>query len=262
MSNTLSIAASWGHSMSPYLFIGRRPRGFTLIEVVMVIVITGILATIAVRQMSGTIQSARYEQTLRELNALAFAIAGNPDLHVGGVRTDYGYVGDVGALPPNLEALRSNPSGLATWAGPYMGTGVNADDFKTDGWGVVYSYTDTLIRSIGSGSNLDKIFARTSAALLSNQVTGFVRDARQSSPGSGYADSLLVRLTYPDGSGNLASAAVNPAPDGSFAFTGIPIGVHDLQIVFIPENDTISMSVGVDPGSVVRVDVAFPAALF
>lgn len=245
------------------IFSTTRGRyGFTLIEVVMVIVITGILATIAMRKTYKAVESAYYEQTLKEMNALSFAIAGNPDLYHGGTRTDYGYVGDIGALPANLDALRSNPGGFATWDGPYMCAGLNNTDFKTDGWGSTYTYTDTLIRSTGSGSNIDKVFARSSASLVSNQVNGFVRDAHQSAPGSVYSDSMLVRLSYPDGSGSMTSTAVNPGTDGSFAITGIPIGVHDLQIIFIPENDTVSMTVGVNPGSVTRLDITFPAALF
>ena len=62
---------------------------------------------------------ARTETTIARMDMLARAIAGDPNLISGGVRSDFGYVGDVGALPSNLDQLVTNP-GYSTWGGPYV----------------------------------------------------------------------------------------------------------------------------------------------
>lgn len=127
----------------------RLQGGFTLIEVVITIIILGILSGVAVRQLSSTVATAQYEQTKLEMEALSQAIVGNPLAYSAGTRVDFGYVGDVGALPPNLDALVQNPGGYATWKGPYISRGKTDTDFKLDGWGVAYQLQDSLIRSTG-----------------------------------------------------------------------------------------------------------------
>lgn len=237
-------------------------RGFTLIELVIVIILVGILATIATRKMSAPIEIARYEQTKKELDQLARAIVGNPEVFVNGARTDFGYVGDVGALPPNLDALAQNPGGYATWDGPYMATGYESDGFKKDAWDVNYVYTDTLIRSTGSGSNIDKLFANSSADLVNNVVEGIVVDAGSAMPGADYKDSLVIRLTFPDGSGGYTTASTNPDAKGNFYFSNVPIGAHTLSVIYLPDTDTVSYAVSFNPGRVVKLSVVFPADLW
>lgn len=236
--------------------------GFTLIELVIIIIIIGVITAVAVLKMSSSLDTARYEHTKSELDALALAIAGNPSLYSNGARSDFGYVGDVGGLPPNLDALISNPGGYATWDGPYIeqGSGVNA--FKNDGWGITYTYTDTLLRSTGSGTNIDKVFAGSSSALLSNTVQGYVVDASYSMPGTIYKDSLSLRLTYPNGTGTTTTAAILPSSKGNFTFSNIPIGNHTLTAIYFPDNDTITFSVMVEPNSVVKLDIVFPHDLW
>ena len=236
--------------------------GFTLIELVIVIILVGILATIATRKMSVSIETAQYEQTKKELDQLAYAIVGNPEVYVNGARADFGYVGDVGALPPNLDALVQNPGGYATWDGPYMATGFESDGFKKDAWDVNYVYTDTLIRSTGSGSNIDKLFANSSADLLNNVVEGVVVDAGSAMPGAVYKDSLVIRLTFPDGSGGTTTALTNPDTKGNFSFSNVPIGAPRLTLIYLPDSDTVSYNVSINPGSVVKLSVVFPADLW
>ncbi len=235
--------------------------GYTLIELVMVIIIVGILAGVASVQFSRTTESARHEATQAELDALAAAIVGDPTLTAEGARSDFGYVGDIGALPPNLDALAANP-GLAVWRGPYIKGDFSTGDFKKDGWNIAYTYLDTLLRSTGSGASIDKIFASNRAALLSNVIIGYLYDADHHAPGIAYRDSVAVIMTYPDGAGGMASPTTAPDAGGRFTFSGVPIGNHQVRIIYKPDSDTITVPVCVLPGVTTRLDFNFPADLW
>ena len=235
--------------------------GFTLIELVLIIVIIGIITAVAVNQISTSLETAKVESTKSELDELAYAIAGNPALKGNGARNDFGYVGDVGGLPLNLDALVQNPGGYSTWDGPYVESG-GSTEYKRDGWGVDYTYTDTLIRSTGSGSNIDKIYAPNRADLLSNTVKGFVVDANHSMPGAIFDDSLQLRLTIPNGSGGTSNTSVNTDARGNFTFNNVPIGNYLLTAIYIPDSDTMRYQVTVAPNSVIKLDVIFPHDLW
>lgn len=237
-------------------------RGFTLVELALVIVIMGILGSVAVLTMNTSITTAQYEQTKREMEQLSFAIVGNPETYGQGARANFGYVGDVGAFPPNLDALLTSPGGYSTWDGPYIAEGFSSNDFKKDGWNTNYTYTDTLLRSTGSGSNIDKLVAASSTELFNRSVSGVFLDADMTMPNTTYDDSVLMRLVYPDGSGSTTTAATNPNAFGEFAFSSVPIGNHTLSVVYIPDTDTVSYSVTVLPGRDVKLDIVFPADLW
>ncbi|RME19247.1 MAG: hypothetical protein D6800_14515 [Candidatus Zixiibacteriota bacterium] len=171
-------------------------------------------------------------------------------------------MGDVGALPPNLDALVSNP-GYATWKGPYIRddfTSGGADSyFKVDAWGQPYQYTGGVtIVSTGSGSSITRQLAASTNALLSNTVSAVVVDLDRTPPGATYADSVQVLLSYPDGVGGTTTAVGIPGQDGYVQFTGIPIGLHRMQVVYLPTGDTMTQLVSVDPGRDAYVDVILP----
>jgi prepilin-type N-terminal cleavage/methylation domain-containing protein len=237
-------------------------HGFTLIELVIVILLLGVLGSIATIKMNQSIETARYEQTKNELDHLTFAIVGNPEAFTDGARADFGYVGDIGALPTNLDALVQNPGGWSTWNGPYIEAGPSADDFKKDAWNVFYIYSDTLIRSTGSGSSIDKLFASSSSTLLANTVSGWVVDADRQIPPGSFNDSVTVLLTYPDGSGGMSGASTTLSQRGGFSYTGVPIGNHSLRVIYGPDSDTITYAVAVYPGRDVKLDIIFPADLW
>ncbi len=236
--------------------------GFTLIEIVIIILIIGMLAGVATVKMNESIETAKYEQTKNELDQLTMAIAGNPEVYAEGAREDFGYIGDVGALPPSLNALVQNPGGYATWDGPYIGAGINGDEFSKDAWNTAYTYTGTSLRSTGSGMNIDKLFAPSLAALLSNRVEGTVRDANSTMPGTAFAATMQIQLVYPNGTGSLTTASVNPDLYGTFSFSGIPIGNHMLRAIYLPEADTIAVPVTVNPNRDIQLDIIFPADLW
>ena len=237
-------------------------NGFTLIEIVTIILVIGVIATVATLRLNESIDTALYEQTKREMDNLAAAIAGNPEINASGSRADFGYVGDIGAYPTSLDDLVANPGGFSTWNGPYIAGDLENNGFKLDGWKVPYVYLDSLIRSVGSGSDIDKRVVASSAALFSNQVSGSIRDANNHMPGATYDDSVTVQLRYPNGAGALATATINPNHFGQFTYTGIPVGNHTLHIIYEPDNDTVTYSVTVYPGKDVKLGIVFPSDLW
>ncbi len=100
-------------------------RGFTLVEVLLVIVIIGILAGMLVARLSGRSEEARLTRAKADIEgSLSLAL----DL----------FEQDMGRYPTadeGLAALVGNP-GLDGWKGPYL-----KGDLKGDPWGTAYSYT-------------------------------------------------------------------------------------------------------------------------
>jgi prepilin-type N-terminal cleavage/methylation domain-containing protein len=242
-------------------------NGYTLIELVLVLVIVGVLASVGLKSLGTVNQTTRIEETKQEMERLAWAIAGNPALVSGGSRSDFGYVGDVGGLPPNLDALVSNPGGYATWDGPYIideftSGGVNAL-FRYDAWGTPYAYTGgTAITSTGGGLTLTWQLASSTSNLLNNQVKVVVVDLNHTPPGPTYSDSLLIVLRVPNGSGSYVNRSRTPHDDGFARFDSIPIGIHELRVVYSPTADTLLRRIVVCPNSDGYVEISMPENLW
>lgn len=107
---------------------GRRKRhGFTLIEMLLVVIIIGILAGGIITSLSGKSQDAKVARAHADISgSLSLAL----DL----------FDQDVGRYPSaeeGLKALVENPGGNASnWKGPYLKGGL-----KNDPWGNPYIYT-------------------------------------------------------------------------------------------------------------------------
>lgn len=235
--------------------------GYSLFELVVVIVIVGIIASISVSSLTNSVDVARTEETRAELNQLAAAICGDPQKLSGGARTDFGYVGDVGALPPNLSALVANPGGYSTWDGPYVrddfyaSAGGSESEYAFDAWGAAYNYFGNSISSTGGGTTITREFTNSTSDLLHNSVSAVVTDLDNSPPGPTYKDSVKFVLTYPDGSGGMTSSSKFPGADGFAEFDSIPIGLHTLRTIYIPDNDTLTRRLCVCPETNVFADI-------
>ena len=102
--------------------IQRRDAGFTLIEILLVVVIIGILAAVAVPRLGGRVGQAQIAAAKGSIGAICTAI----NL----------YETDNGKLPESLQNLMTKGS-EPNWNGPYLR---KAESLK-DPWGNEYQYT-------------------------------------------------------------------------------------------------------------------------
>lgn len=242
--------------------ICHKNKGYSIIELLVVIVIVGIITAVALKSLSTVNDTARTERTKKELDQLAYAVGGDPNLTSGGARTDFGYVGDVGSMPPNLDALVSNPGGYATWQGPYLrddylpSTGSSNTEFKVDEWGTAYSYSGSnTISSTGGGLTITRSLANSVNDLLRNPVSVTVTDINKYPPGDNFKDSIVISLTHPNGAGGVAARTKNPGGDGFVQIDSVPVGQHTLKVIYTPQNDTLTRKIVVNPGELAAIDV-------
>lgn len=239
----------------------RAQNGYTLVEMVLVIIIIGILAAVAFRSTGTTLDISRTEETKAEMKRLAYAVAGNPEIISGGTRTDYGYVGDVGALPSDWDDLAVNP-GFPTWNGPYIEDGFSSGGpdytFKLDAWGQEYTPPNSYaFSSTGGPETITCEVAPSTGALLYNSIVLSVEDIDRSPPGAIYCDSIRLAMIYPNGIGGLTTKTVVPNANGLARFDSIPIGLHELRMIYLPADDTLERKVAVNVGQTAYIDLQY-----
>lgn len=134
-------------------------RGFTLIELVMIIVVLGIIAAVAIPKMGNMTENSKVAATKSEMLMLKKAIVGNPQAVAGGRFVDVGFEGDVGHPPSVLTELGAKPDTVAAydkftrlgWNGPYVDTA--GSEYLTDAWGTGYVYDVSGRRLISIGGS-------------------------------------------------------------------------------------------------------------
>ncbi len=100
----------------------RSMRGFTIIELLIVMAILGMLAVMVAPNLFNQADSARRDAALSQISSLGNAL----DAH----RLD------VGRYPDSLDGLVENRSNRAAWNGPYLRGNVPRDP-----WGNAYQYS-------------------------------------------------------------------------------------------------------------------------
>lgn len=137
----------------------RRPAGFTLIELVVVILVLGIVASVAIPKFGQLSESAKVNATKDEMGRLKSAIVGatGPDGIPRG-----GYEIDVGFPPNQLSDLAQKPDSVSVWDkfigrgwnGPYIDSA--GGEYQKDAWDSTYQFSvgARTITSVGSGSSI------------------------------------------------------------------------------------------------------------
>lgn len=82
----------------------RAAAGFTLLELLVVLVILATVTTLAMRSVDGVVDQQKYEMSQRGLEQIEAAVLGSPDDRAAdGTRTISGFVADMGRLPKTVE---------------------------------------------------------------------------------------------------------------------------------------------------------------
>ncbi len=235
--------------------------GFTLMELLVVLLIIGILSTVALRTIDATRDRSLFDQTTKEMNQLVLAITGNPDLTYDGRRVDFGFFGDMGRLPNDLRELVHNESGDTNWHGPYVRQTVGGDTigYQLDGWGhlYIYSFASGSIESPGNGKFPMTVRVADSLSQLYNSIiSGTITDADNNPPDND--SSIMITLYYASGH---PSRLKFTDPGGYYQFslvTGdtVPIGTHRL-VAKMATGDSLTRWVTVSPRSRTIVDFRF-----
>ncbi|MBF0297460.1 MAG: type II secretion system protein GspG [Oligoflexia bacterium] len=234
----------------------RKQGGYTILELTMSILLTGILLVGSISVMESSLDENRFESTLKRMEEIRNALIGDPNILKDGVRASFGIVGDIGALPASsseygLAVLKTKPSSYQDWKmrpqlaiasgwnGSYLSSSETALNYFKDAWNNPYSYTVTVdggatLISYGAdgieGGDGFKQDIRISipANLVKTTVSGSILNV-----GRTFEGVATVTIIYPDGKGFLTSTIRNIAPCdlGFFSFSNvIPFGVRALQI--------------------------------
>jgi general secretion pathway protein G len=102
-----------------------KHRGFTLLELMVVLLILALIASIAAPQVTKHLRKAKVETARIQVEALGAAV---DSFNI-----------DTGRFPTteeSLKALVEKPSGLETWDGPY----IKKKESLIDPWGKPYKY--------------------------------------------------------------------------------------------------------------------------
>ncbi len=98
----------------------RRQRGFTLVEIMIVLVLIALLGGLVAPRLLGKLQSGQAKAAKAQIDRLGMAVET--------------YYLDTGRMPSSLQDLVSN-SGASNWNGPYI-----KESSLKDPWGNPYHY--------------------------------------------------------------------------------------------------------------------------
>ncbi len=102
----------------------RQERGFTLMEILVVVIIIGLLAALVGPRLFGKVSLAKQKAAKAQIELFGTAL--------DTFRLD---IGKYPTTEEGLKALREKPSGAEGWQGPYL-----PKEIPVDPWGRAYVY--------------------------------------------------------------------------------------------------------------------------
>lgn len=241
-----------------------REKGLSLIEVIIILAVLVVLIALLVPSTVQILTAARRDVTLDEMENLKKAMIGDPNLKTSGVRSSFGYLGDMGNLPATLDdlmtqggqpayAFDSSKGVGAGWRGPYatLGPGSDAASHRVDAFGNDYTYSgtnyvngqghtvDAKVVTLGADGvaggtgNDEDVTLETLVAETTATVTGYGFDA-SGNP----LDTTSVTINYP-ANGTLTSSTTTTDSAGFYQFTNIiPFGIRSVsfnpRLLYVP----------------------------
>ena len=99
----------------------RRQRGFTLVELLLVLVILALIAGLVLPGIIGKAESAKAKAASSQISRISMSVES--------------FYLDTGSTPSSLDELVDEPSGVTGWNGPYI-----KNTLLKDPWGEPYQY--------------------------------------------------------------------------------------------------------------------------
>lgn len=179
-------------------------RGFTLLELVVVVAVLALVANLATEHLVQVTDQQRYETSRDRLEKLRYAIVGDDSRTINGQPDLFGFVHDMGRRPVELSELYLQPTDCdlgrdgdqpcpATydaslgrtvgWRGPY----ISERDARKDGWGNAWHYDPDAGRILSLGAD-----GVSGGEGYSADQVATIQQADQAS-----ADAVRVTLTAP-----------------------------------------------------------------
>lgn len=206
-------------------------KGFSLIELVLVIIVLGILFTLGALFMNDSIDTHRFRATVKEMSEIKKALIGDETIVSAYERTDFGYVGRTGGFPATGSFNLLNTE-FAT--NPH---------FNQDAWHTAYQYTNAatvVVESFGAdrangGTNLNadialrfqrELYINNSAYVAVHDSKGNI--LRGNDSGDANYHITQVRLISLESGPTLTQAT--PTDGSIFIVTGVPIGRFRVEV--------------------------------
>ncbi|HLA38290.1 MAG TPA: carboxypeptidase-like regulatory domain-containing protein [Candidatus Brocadiales bacterium] len=244
-------------------------KAFTLLEIVAVIAIIGILGGTIAPLAVQLFTSKRGEVTVDRLEEFKKAIIGNPFVIGDDVRSSFGYIGDMGNLPANLQDLYIRGAQLpwppiydpvtqtgydpdrktgAGWRGPYINPAIIEDlaTLRLDAYmqQFVYSTTglapgDTPVGVLPVGRLFSTGPNRTQGGGVADDRNVYIFQSETFSTVSGFlkdaagngVPGITVKMNYPTNGVLSATPPVAVTTStGYFSFSNVPYGNRSITV--------------------------------
>jgi len=233
-------------AMTSFKGFNSCPRdGFSLVELLLVLVLVSIFGTLTYTQLKGTSDAGRFEVTRSRLDAIRVAVQGDTSVDKEGHRRHFGYHGDMGRLPSTLTELVTRGAqpawafntyyGVgAGWRGPYVSTEVVGDiSIDKDAWGNTFIYNTApdpaTVTSLGADRAVGGVL------YANDQTLNLPVSERHATLSGVLADgdtriaSSTVEIRRPV-NGTLTATNTVTTASGYFTFSSIPYGVRSLEL--------------------------------